>query len=172
MRSTCLGQAVLVLLLTAAPTSAATIITLNIADTNIYDTTLLSYTFSDDGNGGGTFTLERELDQLSDDFLAATVSGTQFTGARIILTKQSTPLDTETYRIDLAGQVAFTSYRLIDGLEPRELIGLSATTVTSTGFPATSAPEPASALLLVTGGAFALVRRARSSRASVTRPQA
>ena len=85
MRSLRLGHAILVLLLSSAPASAATIIALSITDTNIYDTsTILFYDFTADDQGGGTLTFVRELDHLSDDFQLAVVNGTQFSGATLV----------------------------------------------------------------------------------------
>lgn len=155
MRFQLVAATLAVLLVCAAPASAATIFTFTLSDGTGADPGSI-HAFSFDPLGaGGTLTIVKELDTFSPIVLTAVASGTLYPGAAFVAFDGVVSPATQLFRYDLT-QVLFTSVQYSGLLETFAVVG---ETVTVTRGPA-PAPEPATLWLLAVGAALMARRRA------------
>lgn len=154
------GTVLALMVLCAAPSSAATIFTFGISGTTAFDTEAIhSFSFTPLG-AGGEMTFIKEIDSTTDDIALAVASGTTFFTATLVAYEDAIAPAAELFRYVLADDVRFTSQSLGGGgVIPFETVSLFANTVTRTDGPA-SAPEPGTVLMLA-GGLAVLLQRVR-----------
>lgn len=144
---------VLIVLLLGGHARAATIYTFDVAGTNTFDTTPLSFSY--DPGPPSEFVFSKPVDASTDDFALATALGSTFGAATFIAYDSSIDPANELFRYSFAGSVQFLGWQLSG---ETEIVTLTANAITRTAGVA-PVPEPASLLLLGTGLLGAGVRR-------------
>ena len=159
MRSLFAAATFTALLTCAAPVSAATIYTFTLSDgSQASPGSILSFSFAPLG-AGGTLSILKELDTLSPIILAATVSGTTYSGATFTAYDGMIAPGSRLFEYVLTNAL-FTSVQYGGVTVPLETFEIAGETVTLTRGPA-AAPEPATLFLIATAAALARLRRAR-----------